>query len=137
VSEREVARGGMGRIIAAHDRILGRPVALKELLHADAEHAARFRREALITARLQHPAIVPVYQAGRWPSGEPFYAMKLVSGRPLDRAIADATTLSRASACCRRSSPRSTRSPTPTPSASSTAISSRPTCWSATSARSS
>jgi tetratricopeptide (TPR) repeat protein len=36
---------------------------------------------------------VPVYQAGRWPSGEPFYAMKLVSGRPLDRVIADATTL--------------------------------------------
>ena len=47
-------------------------------------------REALLTARLQHPAIVPVYQAGRWPSGEPFYAMKLVSGRPLDRAIAEA-----------------------------------------------
>ena len=93
VSEREVARGGMGRIIAAHDRILGRPVALKELLHADAEHAARFRREALITARLQHPAIVPVYHAGRWPSGEPFYAMKLVSGQPLDRAISQATTL--------------------------------------------
>ena len=93
VSEREVARGGMGRIIAATDRILGRPVALKELLHADPEHSARFRREALITARLQHPAIVPVYQAGRWPSGEPFYAMKLVSGRPLDRAIADAKTL--------------------------------------------
>ena len=93
VSEREVARGGMGRIIAAHDRILGRPVALKELLHADPEYAARFRREALITARLQHPAIVPVYQAGRWPSGEPFYAMKLVSGRPLDRVIADARTL--------------------------------------------
>ena len=93
VSEREVARGGMGRIIAAHDRILGRPVALKELLHADPEYTARFRREALITARLQHPAIVPVYQAGRWPSGEPFYAMKLVSGRPLDRAIAEARTL--------------------------------------------
>jgi serine/threonine protein kinase/tetratricopeptide (TPR) repeat protein len=93
ISEREVARGGMGRIIAAHDRHLGRPVALKELLHADAEQAARFRREALITARLQHPAIVPVYQAGRWPSGEPFYAMKLVSGRPLDRVIADADTL--------------------------------------------
>ncbi|HUQ07771.1 MAG TPA: serine/threonine-protein kinase [Kofleriaceae bacterium] len=93
IAEREVARGGMGRIIAAHDRHLGRPVALKELLHADAEQATRFRREALITARLQHPAIVPVYQAGRWPSGEPFYAMKLVSGRPLDRVIADATTL--------------------------------------------
>ncbi len=94
IAEREVARGGMGRIIAAHDRHLGRPVALKELLHADPEQAARFRREALITARLQHPAIIPVYQAGRWPSGEPFYAMKLVSGRPLDRVIADADTLS-------------------------------------------
>ena len=93
VAEREVARGGMGRIIAAHDRHLGRPVALKELLHGDPEQAARFRREALITARLQHPAIIPVYQAGRWPSGEPFYAMKLVSGRPLDRVIADARTL--------------------------------------------
>ncbi len=93
IAEREVARGGMGRIIAAHDRILGRPVALKELLHADPAQAARFRREALITARLQHPAIVPVYQAGRWPSGEPFFAMKLVAGRPLDRAIADARTL--------------------------------------------
>ena len=93
IAEREVARGGMGRIVAAHDRHLGRPVALKELLHADGEQSVRFRREALITARLQHPAIVPVYQAGRWPSGEPFYAMKLVSGRPLDRVIADATTL--------------------------------------------
>jgi serine/threonine protein kinase len=41
---------------------------------------ARFLREALITARLQHPSIVPVYQAGRWPTGEPFYAMKLLSG---------------------------------------------------------
>jgi serine/threonine protein kinase/tetratricopeptide (TPR) repeat protein len=93
VAEHEVARGGMGRIIAAHDRVLGRPVALKELLHPDPDHAARFRREALITARLQHPAIVPVYQAGRWPSGEPFYAMKLVAGEPLDKVIARATTL--------------------------------------------
>ncbi len=93
IADREVARGGMGRIIAAHDRILGRPVALKELLHPDPGQAARFRREALITARLQHPAIVPVYQAGRWPSGEPFYAMKLVAGQPLDQVIAQAKTL--------------------------------------------
>ena len=45
---------------------------------------ARFEREARITARLQHPAIVRVYEAGRWPTGEPFYAMKLVVG-PLAR----------------------------------------------------
>ena len=50
-------------------------------------------REALLTARLQHPAIVPVHEAGRWPTGEPFYAMKLVSGRPLDALIGEARTL--------------------------------------------
>src|SRR5690606_10075322 len=37
--------------------------------------------------------IVPVYEAGRWPSGEPFFAMKLVSGKPLDKVIAEATQL--------------------------------------------
>ena len=51
--------------------------------HPGARPAPRFMREALVTARLQHPAIVPVYEAGRWPAGEPFYAMKLVSGRSL------------------------------------------------------
>ncbi|MEO8553099.1 MAG: protein kinase, partial [Kofleriaceae bacterium] len=54
----------------------------------------RFEREALITARLEHPGIVPVYEAGRWPTGEPFFAMKLVSGRPLDKVIAETHTLS-------------------------------------------
>jgi serine/threonine protein kinase/tetratricopeptide (TPR) repeat protein len=91
--EREIARGGMGRIIAAEDHRLGRPVALKELLEPVPEQLGRFQREALITARLQHPGIVPVYEAGRWPSGEPFFAMKLVSGRPLDQVIGDARTL--------------------------------------------
>jgi serine/threonine protein kinase/tetratricopeptide (TPR) repeat protein len=93
VAEAEVARGGMGRIVAARDRRLGRPVAIKELIGAGGEAAIRFRREALITARLQHPGIVPVYEAGRWPSGEPFFAMKLVAGRPLDKVIAEARTL--------------------------------------------
>jgi hypothetical protein len=85
----EIARGGMGRIVAAEDRRLHRPVALKELLDPNEDSMPRFQREALITARLQHPGIVPVYEAGRWPSGEPFFAMKLVSGRPLDRVIAE------------------------------------------------
>ena len=87
--EGEFARGGMGRVLLARDRRLGRTVALKEL-HADAGPGAagRFVREALVTARLQHPAIVPVYEAGRWPDGRPFYAMKLVEGRSLDGAAA-------------------------------------------------
>ncbi|HWU91482.1 MAG TPA: serine/threonine-protein kinase, partial [Kofleriaceae bacterium] len=91
--DREIARGGMGRIVAAEDQRLGRRVALKELLEPAGEQLSRFQREALITARLQHPGIVPVYEAGRWPTGEPFFAMKLVSGRPLDRVIADARSL--------------------------------------------
>ena len=87
----ELARGGMGRIIRARDLRLGRSVAIKELLpgHDD----ARFEREARITARLQHPSIVHVHEAGRWPSGEPFFAMKLVAGKPLDKHLATARDL--------------------------------------------
>ncbi len=91
--DKEIARGGMGKIVAAEDRRLGRPVALKSLLDPESDQVTRFQREALITARLQHPGIVPVYEAGRWPTGEPFFAMKLVSGRPLDRVIAEASQL--------------------------------------------
>ena len=92
-TDQEIARGGMGRIVAAEDQRLGRRVALKQLIEPSGDSVGRFQREALITARLQHPGIVPVYEAGRWPTGEPFFAMKLVSGRPLDRVIADAHDL--------------------------------------------
>ena len=91
--EGEIARGGMGRILAARDRRLGRPVALKELLSTSPELARRFEREALMTARLQHPSIVNVHEAGRWPSGEPFFAMKRVVGKPLDAVVREAATL--------------------------------------------
>ena len=91
--ERDLARGGMGRIRVARDRRLGRPVALKELLVQSGDLAIRFEREARINARLQHPSIMPIYEAGAWPSGEPFYAMKLVTGRSLNEVIAEATTL--------------------------------------------
>jgi tetratricopeptide (TPR) repeat protein len=91
--EGEVARGGMGRILLARDRRLRRPVAIKEL-HTDLTPGVRrFVREALVTARLQHPAIVPVYEAGRWPDGVPFYAMKMVQGRALDALIRGTRTL--------------------------------------------
>jgi eukaryotic-like serine/threonine-protein kinase len=80
----EHARGGLGVILAARDEHLGRTVAIKELgAGADERMSTRFVREALITARLQHPGIVPVYEAGRWPTGARFYAMKMVSGKTL------------------------------------------------------
>ena len=89
----EVAQGGIGRVLRARDRRLGRPVALKQLLDRRAGAEQRFVREALVTARLQHPAIVPIYEAGRFPTGEPFYAMKLVSGRSLEEVLAERRSL--------------------------------------------
>ncbi|HEY6172793.1 MAG TPA: serine/threonine-protein kinase, partial [Kofleriaceae bacterium] len=89
----EHARGGLGCVTRAHDRELGRDVAIKELISRGNISEVRFMREALITARLEHPGIVPVHEAGRWPDGTPFYAMKLVAGRPLRDLIAERTTV--------------------------------------------
>ncbi|MDI1483534.1 serine/threonine-protein kinase [Polyangium sp. y55x31] len=89
----EVAQGGIGRVLSARDQRLDRRVALKELLDTGSAAEDRFVREALLTARLQHPSIVPVYEAGRWPTGEPFYSMKLVTGRPLSEIIDGARTI--------------------------------------------
>jgi WD40 repeat protein len=88
----EHGRGGIGRVLRATDRELGRDVAVKELLVRTSSSEARFAREAMITARLEHPNIVPVHEAGRWDDGTPFYAMKLVSGRPLKALIEEATS---------------------------------------------
>jgi WD40 repeat protein len=90
----EVARGGMGRILAARDLRVGRPVALKELLGRSPHLAARFEREARVTARLQHPGIVPIYEIGRWPDGTPFYTMRMVDGGTLRAAIDQLATRS-------------------------------------------
>ena len=49
-------------------------------------------REAQLTARLEHPGVVPVHEAGRWPDGRPFYAMKMVNGRSLLEVIAEKHT---------------------------------------------
>ena len=89
----EHGRGGLGRVSRARDLDLGRDVAIKELISRSQLGEVRFLREALITARLEHPGIVPVHEAGRWPDGTPFYAMKLVAGRPLRALIAERTTV--------------------------------------------
>ncbi len=78
--EEEIGRGGMGVVYAARDRELGRRVALKVL---DVPLAG----EARLIARLEHPAIVPVHDAGVLPDGRAFYTMKLVDGARLDRYL--------------------------------------------------
>src|SRR5687767_7776064 len=89
----EIAKGGMGRVLDARDLRLGRSVAIKELLPKNRHAARRFEREARITARLQHPAIIHIYEAGVWRGGEPFYAMTKVSGRSLAEVVAERTSL--------------------------------------------
>jgi Flp pilus assembly protein TadD len=85
----ELARGGMGRVLAATDLAFGRQVAVKVLLPSPdpAGAAARFLREARVTAQLQHPGIPPVHHLGTHPDGSPFLVMKLVRGRTLDEEL--------------------------------------------------
>jgi hypothetical protein len=86
VVESEIGRGGMGVVYAARDGELDRRVALKIL-------EGSFAEEPRVIARLEHPAIVPIYDAGRLPDGRVYYAMKLVAGLSLDRYLAESHTL--------------------------------------------
>ncbi len=83
------ASGGLGTIRRAYDHRLERHVAVKELQNFTPGGAseARFQREALLTARLEHPSIVPVQDRGQHPDGAPFYCMKLVDGQSLDALV--------------------------------------------------
>jgi len=87
-----IARGGMGTVYRARARRLDRDVALK-VMNAPAPapgEIERMRDEARILARLEHPGIVPVHDLGTLPDGRLFYVMKLVRGRRLDEAMANA-----------------------------------------------
>lgn len=86
----ELGRGGMGRVFTAHDRLLGRVVAVKHALTDDAGTLARFAREIQIAARLQHPGVLSVLDAGRDEHGRPFFVMNKVEGQSLERVIGDA-----------------------------------------------
>jgi tetratricopeptide (TPR) repeat protein len=82
--------GGMGVVYRAHDTELGREVAYKVIkphLAADRQAEARFLGEARITARLQHPGVVPVYGLSSDEDGRPAYAMRFVDGTSLLAAV--------------------------------------------------
>ncbi len=82
-------RGGLGVVFVAHQEELDRKVALKRIRPDKLRDASRrrFLREAAITARLQHPGIVPIYGLGQ-DDGGPFYTMPFIEGRTLQQAIA-------------------------------------------------
>lgn len=88
--DRIIGRGGMGSVYRARDVRLDRDVAIKVVradLLDDAEARARFRREAQIVARLQHPGIVSVFDYGTFPDGSAFLVMELVRGEDLRCAL--------------------------------------------------
>jgi serine/threonine protein kinase len=90
----ELGRGGMGRVVEAFDLQLGRTVALKEVLPKGGPGVARrFKREVQLTARLEHPSIIPLYDSGSTADGRPFYVMRRVSGLPLDQLMTQAADL--------------------------------------------
>jgi len=85
----EIGRGGMGVVWRARQRALNREVAVKTLPGGDlagAEARARFQGEAQATARLKHPNLVPVHEAGE-EDGVPYLVMELVEGRPLNEVL--------------------------------------------------
>lgn len=94
--------GGMGKVLIVEDSELGRQVALKEAFSATrgSKHQMsgndpsefRFRQEVLLTAHLEHPSIVPVYDSG-FRDGIPYYTMRFIRGRSFLEAVQQTNTL--------------------------------------------
>ena len=86
---RKIGQGGLGRVWLAFDESLKRYVAIKEISGDDSAVAKeRFDREAVITGRLEHPGIVPIYQLGTEDStGKSFYVMRFLGKTTLHDAI--------------------------------------------------
>ncbi|MCU0684391.1 MAG: protein kinase [Polyangiaceae bacterium] len=79
----------MGEVYEARDKVLSRSVAIKFLLRASAEGTMRLLQEARALARLEHPNLCKVYEAGEPEGKPPYIAMQLVSGRPLSEEASE------------------------------------------------
>jgi serine/threonine-protein kinase len=106
---RTLGSGGMAIVYQAHDRELGRVVAVKRLadnLSHDRSFRDRFLREAQVAARLSHPRLVRVYDFGHDRDGRPFIVMEYVEGGSLaetlarDGALSPARVVAVARDCC-------------------------------------
>ncbi len=88
---RRIGEGGMGVVFEARQPELDRAVAIKvtKLGGLDPRGALRFRREAKILGRLNHPHVARVHDAGTTDEGLPYFVMELIDGVPLDRYVAE------------------------------------------------
>ncbi|MDM4014181.1 serine/threonine-protein kinase [Roseiconus lacunae] len=83
----KVGSGGNGDVWRVYDQISQRTLAVKLLRHRrelDRNADARIEREALVTGKLQHPGIPPIYDRGRLADGTPYFSMKLIGGETLE-----------------------------------------------------
>ena len=92
---RVLGRGGMGEVRLVTDPALRREVALKVVCHRKPPPhlVARFVQEAQVTGQLEHPNIVPVYEAGITDEGLPYFTMKAIRGRSLAQRLAEMKAL--------------------------------------------
>ncbi len=87
---RQLGKGGCGRVVLATDRNLRRSLAIKTLLEKRAEHPQwiqAFLEEAIVTAGLDHPNIVSIYDLSWSPKLGLYYTMKRLSGTPLHKVL--------------------------------------------------
>jgi len=88
---RKLGEGGMGIVYEAEQQHPRRLVALKVIQggrYVDEHHIKLFEREAQALARLKHPGIAAIYESGRTPDGQHFFAMELVRGETLEKYLA-------------------------------------------------
>ncbi|MFQ5599294.1 MAG: serine/threonine protein kinase [Candidatus Krumholzibacteriia bacterium] len=86
----KIGEGGMGVVYEAEQRNTKRPVALKVIRggsYVAEQHIRLFQHETETLARLRHPAIAVLYEAGRTPAGQHFFVMELVRGEPLKKYV--------------------------------------------------
>ena len=83
-----LGRGGTAEVWKAEDEALGRSVALKLVTVQTDDSSARAGEEARLLAKLSHPSLVPVYDAGTDDEGRPWVVMELVEGETLSDTIA-------------------------------------------------
>ncbi len=84
----KIAEGGEKRITLVHDHRLDRRIAMaRSVRNKGSQDLEQFLREARLTANLAHPNIMPVYNMGLDPDGEPFFSMELIPGDSLKTIV--------------------------------------------------
>ena len=91
----ELGRGGMGEVLLTRDKVMMRDIALKTVLPdlpSDNNPRERLVHEARLTGSLEHPNVVPTYEIGQLPNGEPYYTMRVVREKSLEQILEEKRT---------------------------------------------